>query len=57
MEARTEDTPNVEEQDMEIDNSHLEELSKLETVRQKDNQASMEVDFDKIKVSDLAAKG
>ena len=35
---------------MEIDNAHLEELTKMETVQQKKND---EVEFDKIKLSDL----
>jgi len=39
---------------MEVDNEHVEELTKLETVQKKggDNE---EIEFDKIKVSDLAA--
>ena len=40
---------------MEIDNSHMEELTKLETVKQKGNNAE-EIEFDKIKVADLASK-
>ena len=40
---------------MEIDNSHMEELTKLETVQQKKNGTD-EIEFDKIKVSDLANK-
>ena len=41
---------------MEIDNEHMEELTKLETVQQKPQgeNASNEIEFDKIKVSDLA---
>ena len=46
-----------EENEMEIDNTHLEELSKLETVKQKQNPENTEIDFEKIKVSDLASKG
>ena len=44
---------------MEIDNEHMEELTKLETVQQKPQGAaaggSDEIEFDKIKVSDLAS--
>lgn len=38
---------------MEVDNSHMEELTKMETVKQK-TQNTDEIEFDKIKVSDLA---
>lgn len=41
---------------MEVDNSHMEELTKLETVQQKTN-ADNTIEFDKIKVSDLATRG
>ena len=40
---------------MEIDNTHMEELTKMETVQQKTNDND-EIQFDKIKVSDLASK-
>ena len=40
---------------MEIDNEHMEELTKLETVQQKAKGDSNEIEFDKIKVSDLAS--
>ena len=41
---------------MEIDNEHMEELSKLETVQQKTNDGD-QIEFDKIKVADLATRG
>lgn len=40
---------------MEIDNEHMEELTKMETVQQKAN-ANDEIEFDKIKVADLAGR-
>ena len=45
-------TPLMEDE-MEVDNSHMEELTKMETVKQK-TQNTDEIEFDKIKVSDLA---
>ena len=38
---------------MEVDHQHMEELIKMETVQQKGG-ANEEIEFDKIKVSDLA---
>ena len=38
---------------MDIDNSHMEELTKMETVQRKGKEDD-EVEFDKIKVSDVA---
>ena len=38
---------------MEVDHEHIEELTKMETVKQKGGAAD-EIEFDKIKVSDLA---
>jgi hypothetical protein len=38
---------------MEIDHQHMEELTKMETVKQKKNDVD-EIEFDKVKVTDLA---
>jgi RNA-binding protein PNO1 len=39
---------------MEVDNQHTEELTKMETIQKKGGE-NEEIEFDKIKVSDLAA--
>ena len=39
---------------MEVDNQHTEELTKMETLKKKGGE-NEEIEFDKIKVSDLAA--